>query len=89
MNRIFPLAFVAVAAIGIAAPAFAKSFDPGVGAGNIVPFSVGPASRGLSARQRGLGAFAVDPPGAGGSSLSPMATGGGSIGYNENLGRDE
>lgn len=105
MNRISPLALVAVAVIGIAAPAFAQSFDPDVGTGNIVPFSVGPASvatpvqhrtaamhrarRAVAARQSGLGAFALAPAGAVGGSLSPMATGGGSIGYNENLRRDQ
>jgi hypothetical protein len=95
----------AVATIGSAGPAFAQSFDPDVGTGNIVPFSVGPASvqstvhpmrvatrtvrhRPGSARQSGLNAFAMAPAAEGGSAFSPAATGGGSVGYNENLRTD-
>jgi hypothetical protein len=69
MNRIFGLALIAVAAAGIAAPAFAQSYDP----------------PGVSGRN----AFAMVPAGDGGSVLNPAATGGGSIGYNENLRRDQ
>lgn len=103
MIRISRLALVVIAVAGIAAPAMAQSFDRDVGTGNIVPFSVGPASvaapvrhkmvavpkarRAVAARQSGLDAFAMTPGGAG-SDLSPAATGGGSIGYNENLRRD-
>jgi hypothetical protein len=96
----------AVAAIGMSAPAFAQSFDPDVGTGNIVSFSVGPANvvapvqhkriavlkvlhRSAAARQNGFNAFAMVPAGAGGSAFSAAANGGGSIGYNENLRRDQ
>jgi len=41
------------------------------------------------AHQSGRNAFAMVPGGAGGSAFSPAATGGGSIGYNENLRRDQ
>ena len=44
MIRISRLALIAVAAAGIASPALAQSFDPDVGTGTIVPFSVGPAT---------------------------------------------
>jgi hypothetical protein len=71
MNRIAKLALIAIAAAGIAAPAFAQSYhSPG-------------------SHQSGRNAFAMVPGGAAGSALSPAATGGGSIGYNENLRRDQ
>ena len=105
MTRISKLALVAaVAAMGIAAPALAQSFDPDVGTGNIVPLSVGPATtivqqnkvvahavrrHAVTARQSGSSAFAMVPAGAGGSSFSPAASGGGSIGYNEHLRQDQ
>ncbi len=41
------------------------------------------------AHQSGRTAFAMVPGGAPGSVVSPAATGGGSIGYNENLRRDQ
>jgi hypothetical protein len=106
MSLISRLAVVAaVATIGIAGPAFAQSFDPDVGTGNIVPFSVGPgsvqstvlpmrvAARTVrhgsgAARRSGLNAFAMVPAAGGGSAFSPAATGGGSVGYNENLRAD-
>lgn len=96
----------AVAAIGTAGPAFAQSFDPDVGTGNIVPFSVGPASapspvlqptrvtvrtvrnHTVATRQSGVNAFAMMPAVGTGSAFSPAATGGGSVGYNENLRKD-
>jgi hypothetical protein len=40
-------------------------------------------------RHSGRNAFAMVPAGDGGSVLSPAATGGGSVGYNENLRRDQ
>jgi hypothetical protein len=102
MIRISRLALIAVAAAGIASPALAQSFDPDVGTGNIVPFSVGPATasvtkvavhkirhRTVAARQSGANAFAMVPGSAGGSAFSPAANGGGSVGYNENLRRDQ
>lgn len=66
-----------VAAVGIATPAFAQSFDPEAGSGNVVPFSFAPTSgptivqpngaagqarrRTLAARQSGLSSFALVP----------------------------
>jgi hypothetical protein len=70
MKRIGKLALIAIAAAGIAAPAFAQSYHP-------------------AAHQNGRNAFAMVPGSASGSALSPAATGGGSIGYNENLRRDQ
>ena len=103
MKRVFKLTCVVVAAIGIAAPAFAQSFDADFGTGKIVPFGVGSTSAAvqqgptaghkirrdaLAVRRSGLDAFAMVPASAGGSAFSPVVSGGGSIGYNENLRRD-
>jgi hypothetical protein len=79
-----------------ATPAFAQSFDRTVGTGNVLPFSYQPTDPQPAAShheksavaQSGLHSFAMVPGvGAGSafSSNSPDATGGGSIGYNENL----
>jgi hypothetical protein len=79
MIRISRLALVAVAAAGIVTPAAAQSFNPVARHARI--HAVAP--------QSGLDAFAMVPRGEGGSALSPAATGGGSVGYNENLRRDQ
>jgi len=78
----------AIVSLSIAPTAFAQSFDPEVGSGNIVPGSVAPAAPQtiklqyhVSARQSGLRAFAMVPGGA----TDPSATGGGSTGYNAML----
>jgi hypothetical protein len=82
MTRISTLALIAVATVGIAAPAFAQSSQHRVGLHHVHRQTV-------VARDNGLNAFAMVPGGAGGSAFSPAATGGGSIGYNENLRRDQ
>jgi hypothetical protein len=76
---------------GIAAPAFAQSFDPDNGTGNIEWRHV-PAPQngnGLVRGQTGDNAFAAAPRmGSGNERLKSGEvdrTGGGSIGYNENL----
>ena len=89
------LILVAVAATLVsAAPAFAQSFDPDLGTGNVLGFnSQAPVARAEApARHQrivrhhrgGMGAFAMEPRGFRNSD-DPAATGGGSIGYNENL----
>jgi hypothetical protein len=99
MTRISRLALIAAVTAVIATPAFAQSFDPEAGTGNVLPFSFTPdapqsgkaairqASHGKMAnRQSGLHAFAMVP---GTSSVSnpndPALTGGGSLGYNQML----
>jgi hypothetical protein len=91
----------AIAAAGIASPAWAQSFDPEAGSGNVVPFSYAPItaqndavaarqkSQGkVAARTNGLHAFAMVPRGAAdGNANDPALTGGGSAGYNEMLQR--
>jgi hypothetical protein len=89
----------AIAAVGIASPALAQSFDPDAGSGNLLGFSyastpaqsdefaVRPSSHAKTAvRQNGLHAFA-SVPGTWSNSRStdPAFTGGGSAGYNQML----
>lgn len=102
MIRISRLALIATAVAGIAAPAFAQSFDPEFGTGNTLPFAFATTAQQsgkvalarherikATARRSGLNAFAMVPAVEGGSALSPAATGGGSVGYNENLRRNQ
>ena len=79
MISISKLALIAVAAAGIATPAAAQSFDSAARHARI----------NAATSQNGFNAFAMVPRGDGGSALSPAATGGGSVGYNENLRRDQ
>jgi opacity protein-like surface antigen len=72
----------------IATPAFAQSFDPDNGTGNVLPFShKATQNQGKSAsRQDALRAYATAPfEGSVRNSDTPSATGGGSTGYNEML----
>jgi Tfp pilus assembly protein FimT len=88
------LILVAVAAtLASAAPTFAQSFDSDFGTGNVLSFSnQAPVARaeapvrhqGIARHRGGMGAFAMEPRELQ-SSDDPAATGGGSIGYNENL----
>ena len=89
----------AVAAMGIASPAFAQSFDPDVGTGNIGPsgyvasvphndkIAVRQNSHGkIAARRSGMHSFAMVPgPQTGPNPNDPALTGGGSLGYNQML----
>jgi hypothetical protein len=99
MTKFSTLAVIAtVAAVGIASPALAQSFDPEAGSGNVVPFSYAPiaaqndsvavrqSSHANVARHNGLHAFARIPGGsADGNANDPTLTGGGSAGYNQML----
>jgi hypothetical protein len=81
-----------VAAVAFSSPAFAQSFDPDIGTGNVLSFSNGPTGSGqntiavaaahkeVAARQNGFHAFAMVPYRGGAN--SPALTGGGSAGYN-------
>jgi len=72
-----------------ATPAFAQSFDPDNGTGNVLSSSHNSTVRAnvvAAVRQSGLHSFAMAPrhdPAF--DSNSPAATGGGSLGYNELL----
>jgi hypothetical protein len=72
-----------------AAPAFAQSFDPDAGTGNVlsfVPTPTAPHDHKIPLRQSALHSFAMVPgPGSVFNSESPANTGGGSLGYNEML----
>jgi hypothetical protein len=73
----------------VATPAFAQSFDPDNGTGNVLSFSYKPTTSQIgktAVRQSGLHSFAMVPgPGSAFDPDSPAATGGGSLGYNELL----
>ena len=72
-----------------ATPAFAQSFDPDNGTGNVLSFAhtpTAPHDQKTTQRQSGLHSFAMVPaPGSAFNPDSPAATGGGSLGYNELL----
>jgi hypothetical protein len=99
MTRVSKLAVIAAIIAAIATPAFAQSFDPEVGSGNVAPFSYAPSivqnnkvathqtSQGkIAAHRNGLHAFAMVPGAApGADSNNPALTGGGSAGYNQML----
>lgn len=72
----------------LATPAFAQSFDPDNGTGNVLQFShKSNHSEGrIAVRQDAMRAYATAPfEGSVGNSSAPSATGGGSAGYNEML----
>ena len=72
----------------IATPAFAQSFDPEAGTGNVLPFSHKSIhNEGKTAvHQDAMRAYATASfEGSVGNSNAPQATGGGSTGYNEML----
>lgn len=82
MIRFSKLALVAIAVVGIASPVFAQSSQHRVAMHKVHRHTV-------VAPESGINAFAMAPGGADGSVFSPAATGGGSVGYNENLRRDQ
>jgi hypothetical protein len=55
---------VLVAAIGIASPALAQSFDPDMGTGNLVAINNGAAAAHHAASQNGRNAYAMVPRGS-------------------------
>lgn len=91
------LAAAAIVAVGFASPAFAGCLESGAQescGGPLAQTGYGAYAQVWSAPQpyyrHGLHAFArvpTDPPAFG--SLGPGATGGGSVGYNENLKTDQ
>jgi hypothetical protein len=92
------IAAIAVATF-IASPAFAQSFNPSEGTGNVVSsyydHSGGlhagvaqPQNEQIAAHRNGLNAFA-SVPGAASGVNDPTLTGGGSIGYDESLRTNE
>ncbi len=101
MSKLSALVLIATLATAAGAlPAFAQSFDPDAGTGNIVPFNAAPPApqvqhmaavrqtgrATVATREAGLHAFAMIPGGrVGTGTYDPALTGGGSLGYNQNL----
>ena len=80
------------ALIVIATPAFAQSFEPNLGTGNVQPISAEGTTvqvDKISTHKDGHGAFAMVPRSPSASTPNrPALTGGGNFGYNENLKND-
>ena len=80
---------ILAALTALATPAFAQSFDPDNGTGNMLSFShksTDPHKVITARRPSGLHSFAMTPgPNSAFNPDSPEATGGGSLGYNELL----
>jgi hypothetical protein len=99
MTSISKLAMIAAVAAVITSPVFAQSFDPESGTGNVLPFSYAAADiqnskvavrqgshSKMTARESGLHAFAMVPGGSSSTDPNnPALTGGGSLGYNQNI----
>ena len=93
------LIFIVIAVLAAtrlaATPAFGQSYNAGYGTGNVLPSRAQPVtpdirSNHLTARTRrhprALNSYAMEPSSPSDmNSNSPAATGGGSIGYNQNL----
>jgi hypothetical protein len=82
------LATLAVLTV-MATPAFAQSFAPAAGTGNVLSFGdrpIAPQNHNIAVRRGGLYDYATVPqiPSAANQN-APAATGGGSVGYNEML----
>jgi len=87
MNK-WKLIAILTVAIGIASPAFAQSYDPDEGTGNLVAWSYqGTGSHKQAAIHRnGIDAFAMVPStDMRDISNLPEHTGGGALGYNQEL----
>ena len=82
------ITIVAITASVMATPAFAQSFDPDAGTGNVLSFNsdqTAQQNHKIAGRQSGLDAYAMVPgtSWSGRDANSPAATGGGSEGYNQ------
>jgi hypothetical protein len=94
MIRKSKLLIAAIAAVGIAAPALAQSFDPDAGTGNLIGIvKAAPTTSQtiVGAPTGGLHAYGMvplaarAPAGADPAATDPAVNGGGSTGYNETL----
>ena len=86
--KVAAIIITTVAKMAFVSPAFAQSFDPEIGTGNVLMFNYQATvpHQQASVRRSGVDAFAMTPRAqAGVASDDPANTGGGSIGYNENL----
>jgi hypothetical protein len=86
--KVAAIIITTVAKMAFVSPAFAQSFDPELGTGNVLMLNnqASVPLKQAAVRQSGIDAFAKVPHvQAGVASDDPANTGGGSIGYNENL----
>jgi hypothetical protein len=78
MIRVSRLAMIAAVAAALATPAFAQSFDPEAGTGNVLPFSFAPtavANGKVAVRQGGHGRMAAHRSGLHAFAMVPGGTG--------------
>ena len=86
--KVAAIIITTVAKMAFVSPAFAQSFDPEIGTGNVLMLNnqATVPRKQAAVRRSGIDAFAMTPRAqAGVASDNPANTGGGSIGYNENL----
>ena len=85
--KVAAIIITTVAKMAFVSPAFAQSFDPEIGTGNVLMLNQASVPHKQAAvRRSGIDALAMAPRvQAGAASEDPANTGGGSIGYNENL----
>jgi len=84
--KVVAIIITTVAKMAFVSPAFAQSFDPELGTGNVLMLNnqATVPHKQAAVRRSGIDAFAMVPR-VQGASEDPANTGGGSIGYNENL----
>ena len=84
--KVAAIIITSVAKMAFVSPALAQSFDPELGTGNVLMLSnqATVSHEQAAVRRSGIDAFAMVPR-AGVASEDPANTGGGSIGYTENL----
>ncbi|MGB8556272.1 MAG: hypothetical protein WCD73_23415 [Pseudolabrys sp.] len=86
--KVAAIVITTVAKMAFVSPAFAQSFDPEIGTGNVLMLNnqATVPHKQAAVLQSGIDALAMAPRRqAGVASEDPASTGGGSIGYNENL----
>jgi hypothetical protein len=86
--KVAAIIITTVAKMASVSPAFAQSFDPEIGSGNVLMLNnqASVPHKQAAIRRSGFDALAMVPRvQAGVTSEDPANTGGGSIGYNENL----
>ena len=86
--KVAAIIITTVAKIAVVSPAFAQSFDPENGTGNVLMLNnqASVPHKQAVIHRSGIDALAMVPRvQAGTASEDPANTGGGSIGYNENL----
>ena len=86
--KVAAIIITTVAKMAFVSPALAQSFDPEIGTGNVLMLNsqAGAPHEQAAVRRSGIDALAMAPRvQAGVASEEPANTGGGSIGYNENL----